>query len=72
MKYSFGLDWALIIGGIAIIVNGLVGRSIRNDVEVPLSKEERENPQPPTRSARIVYISFGILLCAYGAFRILK
>jgi len=72
MNFSFGLDWALIIGGIAVIVNGFLGKSIRNDVEVPLSKEERENPQPPTRSARLVYILFGILLCAYGAFRIFR
>ncbi len=70
MNYNHVLDCALIVGGIAIVINGFVGGSIRNDVEVPLSREERENPQPPTRSARFVYIAFGLVLCGYGVFHL--
>lgn len=72
MNYSYALDWALVIGGIAIVINGFFGESLINDVEMPLSKEERENPQPPTRSDRLVHISFGTFLCAYGALQIFK
>ena len=66
MNYNHILYSALIIGGVAIVINGFVGKSIRNDVEVPLSKEERENSQPPTRLARFVYITFGLILCGDG------
>ncbi len=72
MNYRRPLDCALLIGGIAIIINGFVGKSIRNDVEMPLTKDERENPKPPTRSARLVYIAFGLLLCGYGLFCIIR
>ena len=72
MVYGRLLDCALLVGGVAIIINGFVGKSIRNDVEMPLTKEERENPKPPTRSGRLVYIAFGLLLCAYGVFGLVR
>jgi hypothetical protein len=64
-----GLYGGLIVVGLAVIMNGFVGKSLLNDVEMPLSQEELDNPQAPTRWARILYIVFGLLIVAFGIFR---
>jgi hypothetical protein len=64
-----GLYGGLIVVGLAVIMNGFVGKSLLDDVEMPLSQEELDNPQAPTRWARILYIVFGLLIVAFGIFR---
>ena len=57
-----------LVGGIAIIINGVFGRDLRNDVEMPMSATELKDKHPPTKTARAAYILFGALLSSYGAF----
>lgn len=71
MTHNKLLGAALIVGGIAILINGFLGRSIKNDVGMPFTKQERENPEAPTRIARSTYIGFGLLLCGYGVYQYL-
>jgi hypothetical protein len=64
---SSRLLWAaLLVGGVAIVVNGFFGRDLRNDVEMPMTEEERADKTPPSKTARIFYILFGGGLFIYG------
>lgn len=56
----------LLVGGAAIVVNGFFGRDLRNDVEMPMTEEERADKTPPSKAARVFYILFGGGLVIYG------
>jgi hypothetical protein len=65
------LNAFLLVGGAAIVLNGLFGRDLRNDVEMPMTDEELADKTPPTKTARIIYIIFGGGLFVYGLVQIL-
>lgn len=69
---SSRLLWAsaLVIGA-AVIINGLFGRDLRNEVEMPMTEEERADKTPPTFASRFVYVLFGAGLFIYGLIHIL-
>lgn len=62
------LNAASIVAGVAIVVNGFEGRSLWKGVEMPLTREEGENSDPPIESRPWVYIAFGLGLFACGVF----
>jgi hypothetical protein len=61
---------ALIVGGTACVINGIFGKSLINDVEMPLSQEEIDNPRKTTRWQRVTYIIFALFLIGFGIFRL--
>ena len=64
------LSATLLIGGAAIVLNGLFGRDLRNDVEMPMTEAELADKTPPSKTARTMYIFFGLVLVIYGVFRL--
>lgn len=62
----------LLVVGAAVVINGFFGRDLRNDVEMPMTEEERADKTPPTKGARIVYILFGGGLFVYGLIQIVR
>ena len=62
---------ALVIGA-AVILNGFLGRDLRNDVDMPMTEKEKADKTPPTKGARAVYILFGSGLFAYGLVQLLR
>jgi hypothetical protein len=63
--------WALVIGA-AVIINGFFGRDLRNDVEMPMTEEERADKTPPTLASRFIYVLCGAGLFIYGLIHILR
>jgi hypothetical protein len=65
--------WATaLVGGAAVIINGLFGRDLRNDVEMPMTEEEQEDKTPPTLASRLIYVLFGAGLFIYGLIHMLR
>lgn len=65
------LDAMLLVGGAAIVINGLFGHNLKNDVEMPMTDEELADRTAPTKKARVVYLVFGAGLFLYGLISIL-
>jgi hypothetical protein len=57
-----------ILFGAVLLIYGLVGQGkFYNQVEAPLSEEDRLTPPKPfTKSGRVLYIGFGALLIVLG------
>jgi hypothetical protein len=62
----------LLVVGAAVVINGFFGRDLRNDVEMPMTAEERADKTPPTKVTRVFYILFGGGLFVYGLVQILS
>jgi hypothetical protein len=71
MSSRWGWATALVIGA-AVIINGFFGRDLRNDVEMPMTEEERADKTPPTLASRLIYVLFGAALFIYGLIHILR
>ena len=52
--------------GAACMVWGFFGKDLRNDVEMPMTEEEKADRTPPSRTARALYILFAAGLLVYG------
>ena len=60
-------DPVFVVGGACVFIYALVGRRpFYNEVEMPLTPEEKYDTRPPTVAERIGYASFGILLVIFG------
>ena len=71
MPMKLGFDPVFVIGGFAIVVYGLIGKKpFYNEVEMPLTREEREDKRPPTKAERAGYVGFGVLLVLFGLWRL--
>lgn len=64
-------DAGAIVGGLAVAVYGIFGRRpFYNDVEHPLSDEERSDSCPPILVERCFYIAFGLCLFSFGLWKL--
>jgi hypothetical protein len=58
---------AVLVGGVAIVVYGILGRGpFYNAADLPMSEEERDDKRPATRLERAGYIGFGLVIFVYG------
>jgi hypothetical protein len=60
------LSATLLVGGASVVINGFIGRDLRNDLEMPLTEEERADKTPPSTVARLIAIVFGLSLFIWG------
>lgn len=61
----------LIVFGLVIGVNGVCGKKpFHNTVDMPLTKEEKEDTRPPAKLERTCYIGFGLALVAFGVWKV--
>jgi len=51
-------DWGMLVFGLVCFIYGFFGRNLRNEVEMPMTEEQRANQTAPTLFARILYIVF--------------
>jgi hypothetical protein len=55
-----------LVFGAACMVWGFFGKDLRNDVEMPMTEEEKTDKTPPSRTTRAFYILFAAGLFVYG------
>jgi hypothetical protein len=65
------LSATLLVGGAAVVINGFIGRDLRNDVEMPMTMEERADKTPPSTVARLIAVLFGLSLFIWGLISLL-
>jgi hypothetical protein len=64
MRHWFG--WIFIAGGCLLAVEALMSKHALNEVDYPVSKEERERYPPPTSWQRSLGVAVGVLLALFG------
>ncbi|MFL6464145.1 MAG: hypothetical protein ACJ73N_07020 [Bryobacteraceae bacterium] len=64
------LNWLSIAVGFISIVSGIRAKSLLNDADMTVTREERENPAP-SFVGRLSAVALGIALIAYGVLHIL-
>lgn len=65
------IGWIFLMVGIWIIGAGLISKTHINDVDFPVTGEERAQAKA-TPASRILFVVIGLASCAYGLFRILR
>ena len=65
------LSATLLVVGAAVVINGFIGRDLRNDVEMPMTTEERADKTPPSTVARLIAVLFGLSLFIWGLINLL-
>jgi hypothetical protein len=62
--------WVFLVGGCLLAVEALRAKHALNEVDYPVSKEEREKYPAPTRWQRSLGVAVGVCCALFGLFRL--
>jgi hypothetical protein len=65
------LNWFAVAVGLSFVVLGIHAKSLLNDADIAITKEERDNPTP-SFLGRVSVVGLGIAMVAYGVLHLVQ